>query len=63
MSISVYAHVQRDAEVRVDLQDGDAGRYAVLKTGCLSVFINDREKALEIANLLEQAAQKWEGEV
>lgn len=60
--ISVFAHIRRDEEVAVELQDGDAGRYAVLDVGDLSVFINSREKALELASLLEKAAQNWEGE-
>lgn len=62
MTISVFAHINNDAEVAVELQDGLAGRYAVLEAGELSVFINDREKLLELASLLEKAAKKWEGE-
>lgn len=58
--ITVYAHIRRDEEVAVALQEGEAGKYAVLEAGKLSVFINSREKALEIASLLESAAQKWE---
>lgn len=60
--ISVYAHIPQEVEVYVTLQDGDAGRYAMLNTGGLTVFIKDREKALELASLLERAAQQWEGE-
>lgn len=60
-AISVYAHIRRDEEVAVELQDGIAGRCAVLDAGELSVFINSREKVLEIASQLEQAAQQWEG--
>jgi hypothetical protein len=62
-TISVYAHIRRDEEVAVELQEGDSGRYAVLDAGELSVFINSREKVLELASLLERAAQQWEGEV
>lgn len=58
----VYAHIRRDEEVAVELQDGDSGRYAVLEAGELAVFINDREKAMELASLLERAARQWEGE-
>lgn len=61
-AISVYAHIRRDEEVAVELQDGIAGICAVLEVGDLSVFINSREKALELASLLERAAQRWEGE-
>lgn len=60
MNISVYAHIHKDTEVTMGLRDGTAGRYAVLEAGGLSVFINDREKLLEIASLLEKAAQQWE---
>lgn len=63
MTISVYAHIHNDAEIAVELQDGEAGKYAVLESGELSVFIISREKLLEIASLLERAAQQWEGEV
>lgn len=62
MSIVVYAHVRNDAEVTVELQENKGGRYVTLGTGGLTVFINDREKLLEVASLLEQAAQEWEGE-
>ena len=60
MNISVYAHIRCDEKVAVELRDGEAGKYAVLEAGDLSVFINDRAKALELASLLERAAQSWE---
>lgn len=60
--ISVYAHVRNDAEVTIKLRENKDGRYVTLETGDLTVFINDREKLLEIASLLERAAQKWEGD-
>lgn len=60
MSISVHAHIRRDEEVAVKLRDGKDGKYAILITDNLSVFINSRERALEIASLLENAAQNWE---
>ena len=63
MDISVFAHIHEDAEVTVEPQEGDGGKYAVLSAGELSVFINSRETALEIASLLEKAAREWEGEV
>lgn len=62
MSISVYAHIRRDAELTIKLRENKDGRYVTLDTGDLTVFISDREKLLEIASLLENAAQKWEGE-
>lgn len=60
--ISVYAHIEREAAVTVELREAEAGKYAVLRSGDLSVFINSREMALEIASLLESAAQKWRDE-
>ena len=62
MDITVYAHIMPDADVAVELREGDHGRYVTLGAGDLTVFIHSREKLLEIASLLEQAAQKWEGE-
>lgn len=63
MNISVYAHIHKDEEVLVELQEGDSGKYAAVRSGGLTVFINSREKALELASQLEQTAQKWvEGE-
>ena len=61
-TISVFSHIRSAEEVAVELHDGDAGRYAVLEASDLAVFINDREKLLEIASRLGQAAQQWEGE-
>lgn len=60
--ISVYTHIYPSTEVSATLQEGEDGKYVALSAGRLSVFIDSREKALEIASLLEQAAQKWEGE-
>lgn len=62
MSISVYAHIEHSTEVGVDARSGSSGDYVVLEAGNLALFINSREKLLEIASLLEGAAQKWEGE-
>lgn len=63
MYISVFAHIKRDEKVAVELQESDIGKCAVLSAGELSVFINGREKLLELASLLERAAQEWESEV
>lgn len=62
MNISVYAHIRQSTEVAVTLQEGKAGRYAVLIAGELSLIITSREKMLEISSLLENAAQKWDEE-
>lgn len=62
MSISVYAHIHPSTEASVTLQEGEAGKYVALSAGRLSVFINNREKAQEIASMLEKAVQEWESE-
>lgn len=60
MIISVCVGLRGDDKVTVDMQENAEGPYATLEVGGLSVVLSDREKALEIASLLEQAAQKWE---
>ena len=62
MTISVYAHIRPDTVVEADLQADKAGTYLVLSAGGLDIFIRDREKLLEIASMLEGAAQNWGGE-
>lgn len=61
--ISVYAHIRPDTVVEADLQTDKAGTYLVLSAGGLDIFIRDQEKVLEIASLLEKAAQQWEDEL
>ena len=60
--ISASIHVEQDSDVRVSVEklDSNNNKYAVLSIGNATIFINSREKALEISCLLEQAAQKWE---
>lgn len=60
MSISVYAHVTSTTEVSVKLQETEVGKTAVLSTDELFLIINSCEKMLEIAGMLENAAQKWD---
>lgn len=60
MNVSVYAHITKATEISVGMHEGEVGKYAVFRAGYLSVLINSREKMLEIASLLESAAQKWE---
>lgn len=62
MSITVYAHIESSTEVAVDKRSDNLGGYAVLEAGGLTLFINSREKLLEISSLLENAAQKWDDE-
>ena len=64
-SISVLVHVESDSDVnmRVDKLERNNSKYAVLSIGDLTLFINSREKLLEISRLLEQAAQEWKEEV
>lgn len=60
--ISVYAHIRPDTVVESSLQTDKAGTYLVLSAGDLDIFVRDLEKALEIASLIEKAAQEWEVE-
>ena len=62
--ITASIHVAQDSNVRVSVEklDSNNNKYAVLSIGDATIFINSREKALEISCLLEQAAQKWEDE-
>ena len=62
--ISASIHVAHDSDVNVSIDklETNNSKYAVLSIGDATIFINSREKALEISSLLEQAAQKWEDE-
>ena len=62
--ISASIHVAQDSDVRVSVEklETNSSKYAVLSIGDATLFINSREKALEIARLLEQAAKKWDDE-
>lgn len=60
--ISVYAHIRPDTVVESSLQTDKAGTYLVLSAGDLDIFVRGREKLLEVASMLEKAAQKWEDE-
>lgn len=61
-SVSVHIRNWHDIEAEVNEQEGH--KYMTLSAGGalgVTLYINDREKALEIASLLERAAQQWEG--
>lgn len=62
--ISASIHVAHDSDVRVcvDKLESNNNKYAVLSIGDATIFINSREKALEISRKLEQVAQKWDDE-
>ena len=62
--ITASIHAAQDSNVRVSVEklDGNNSKYAVLSIGYATLFINSREKALEISCLLEQTAQKWNDE-
>ena len=64
-SISALVHVESDSDVnmRIEELERNNSKYAVLSIGDLTIFINNREKLLEISHLLEQAAQGWKEEV
>lgn len=60
--MTVYAsiHVSPESEAKISEYRDEAGKYIVLSISRGNIFINSRAKALEIANLLESAAQNWE---
>lgn len=63
MTIHASIHVSPEDEARIFKHRDEAGReYIVLYVSGANIFIRDRSRALEIASLLEQAAQKWEAE-
>ena len=66
MSTTIRAsiHVAQDSDVSVGVEklESNNRKYAVLSIGDATIFINSREKALEISRLLEQATKKWEDE-
>lgn len=67
MIITTGAHIYESTPVHVALRTEQEGghEYMVLnigEDGQMTVFINDRAKALEIASQLELAAQKMKGE-
>lgn len=59
---SIHVASDSDVSVCVDKLETDGKKYAVLSIGDATIFINSREKALEISFLLEQAAKKWDEE-
>lgn len=63
-TIRASIHVANDSDVSVSVEQlkPNNSKYAVLSIGNATIFINSREKALEISCLLEQAAQKWDEE-
>lgn len=60
MTIRASIHVSPTEKVKIFEHRDEAGKYIVLSISGASIFINDRAKALEIASLLESAAQNWE---
>ena len=62
MTIRASIHVHQEEETNISEYTDEAGKYIVLHIGEASIFISDRAKALELASLLEKAAQEWEGE-
>lgn len=67
MMITSGVHIYESTPIHATLQkeQGTGRQYIVLDVGSegqMMVFVNCRAKALEIASLLESAAQKWEDE-
>lgn len=57
---SIHVSPDCDIDMRVDKLKTNDKKYAVLTLENATIFIKNREKALEIARLLEQAAQELE---
>ena len=64
MSVKIITsvHVSNDCDVDVRVDELDDKKYTVLSIDSATIFINSREKVLEIARLLEQAAQDLDDE-
>ena len=64
MSVKIITsvHVSNDCDVDVRVDELDNKKYTVLSIDSATIFINSREKVLEIARLLEQAAQDLDDE-
>ena len=60
--ITASIHVANDSDVSVwvDKLETNNSKYAVLAIGDATIFINSREKALEISRKLEQAVKNLE---
>ena len=64
-TVRAMIHVSPDCYINVSVDQimTDSKKYAALTMGyAATIFINSRKKALEIAKLLEQAAQELEDE-
>ena len=64
MSVKIITsvHVSNDCDVDVRIDELDDKKYTVLSIDSATIFINSRKKVLEIARLLEQAAQDLDDE-
>ena len=64
MSVKIITsvHVSNDCDVDVRVDELDEKKYTVLSIESATIFINSRAKVLEIARLLEQAAQDLDDE-
>lgn len=62
ITASIHVSSESDVRVCVDKLESNNSKYAVLSIGDATIFINSREKALEISCLLKQVAKKWDEE-
>ena len=62
ITASIHVSPESDVKVCVDKLESNNSKYAVLSIGDATIFINSREKALEISRKLEQAVKKWDDE-
>lgn len=67
MSIPIYAsvnvHIQRQHEIEAGMNEQEGRRYMTLGAGGafgVMLYINDKSKALEIANAIISAAEGWQ---
>lgn len=59
---SVNVHIQRQHEIKARVNEIEGRKYMTLGAGGaigVMLYINDKSKALEIANAIISAAQQW----
>lgn len=62
INASVSAHIRKRHDIEAEVNEQEGHKHITLRIGGpfgVTLYINDREKALEIASLLERAAHKW----
>ena len=62
ITASIHVSHESDVNVIIDKLETNNSKYAVMLIGDATIFINSREKALEISRKLKQATKIWENE-